>query len=56
MELSRIFEAGETICDGIQYDMPVFAEQIEEGLLIRRADEFFINREQFQVEDREFTQ
>ena len=50
LELSRIFEAGETICDGIKYDMPVFAEQIEEGILIRQADEYFINKEQFQIE------
>ena len=47
---SEIIETGEKICKGIYAESPCLLESVPEGILIRPADEYYINREQFQIE------
>ena len=47
---SEIIETGEKICKGIYAESPCLLECVPEGILIRPADEYYINREQFQIE------
>jgi DNA-directed RNA polymerase subunit beta' len=47
---SEIIETGEEICEGITAEYPCLLEKIDEGILIRPADEYYINKEQFQIE------
>ena len=47
---SEIIETGEKICKGIYAESPCLLESVPEGILIRTADEYYINREQFQIE------
>lgn len=47
---SEIIEVGEEICKGITAEYSCLVEKINEGILIRPADEYYINKEQFQIE------
>ena len=47
---SEIIETGEEIFEGINAEYPCLLERIDEGILIRPADEYYINKEQFQIE------
>ena len=50
LELPRLFEAGEEMYSGVRYEFPFLAEKVEEGILIRPADEYFLDKEQCQIE------
>jgi DNA-directed RNA polymerase subunit beta' len=47
---SEIIETGEKICEGIYAESPCLLESVPEGILMRPADEYYINKEQFQIE------
>jgi DNA-directed RNA polymerase subunit beta' len=47
---SEVIEVGEKICKGITAEYSCLVEKINEGILIRPADEYYINKKQFQIE------
>lgn len=47
---SEIVEAGEKICKGIYAESTCLLEIVDGGLLIRPADEYNVNKEQFQID------
>jgi hypothetical protein len=50
LNLNEIIEKGEEIYKGIRSESTVFIEKIQEGLLIRPVDEYYINKDQFKIE------
>ena len=52
LEITQIFEVGSAIHNEVMYQCPVYAEKVQEGILIRPADEYFISKEQSPIEDR----
>lgn len=47
---SEIIETGQEIHEGVNAEYPCLLEKISEGILIRPANEYYINKEQFQIE------
>lgn len=47
---SEIVEAGEKICKGIYAESTCLLEIVDGGVLIRPADEYNVNKEQFQID------
>ena len=47
---SEIIETGEKICKGIYAEFPCLLESVAEGILIRPVDEYYINKEQLEIE------
>ena len=50
LEITQIFEVGSAIHNEVMYQCPVYAEKVQEGILIRPADEYFISKEQSPIE------